>query len=72
MLIRAAPQVCLVVLPSGLTLELCYDHVEDDPPPLATDDRANRVAGERRSSSASQGVWLFHHEVLLEAKVGQG
>jgi hypothetical protein len=64
MLIRAAPQVCLVVLSSGLTLELCYDHLEDDAP---TDPEARR----RRSSSASQGVWLFHHEVVLEAKVGQ-
>jgi hypothetical protein len=70
MLIRAAPQVCLVVLPSGLTLELCYDHLEDGPP-IATGERARRDAGGRRAGSRSQGVWLFHHEVLLEAKVGQ-
>ncbi len=67
MLIHAAPQVCLVVLPSGLTLELCYDHIEDGPP----NGRANRGAPGRRVRSASQGVWLLHHEVLLEAKVGQ-
>jgi hypothetical protein len=67
MLIHAAPQVCLVVLSSGLTLELCYDHLEDGPP----NEHANQATRARRASSASQGVWLLHHEVLFEAKVGQ-
>lgn len=65
MLIRTAPQVCLVILPSGLTLELCYDHLEQ----LAANLREARGLPRRRSPS--QSVWLFRHEVLLEAKVGQ-
>jgi hypothetical protein len=66
MLIRSAPQVCLVILPSGLTLELCYDHLEKLAANLKRD--ANPPA---RKRAASQSVWLFNHEVLLEAKVGQ-
>ena len=64
MLIRSAPRVCLVILPSGLTLELCYDHVEQ----LAANLRDQTVSS--RPRKASQSVWLFRHEVLLEAKVG--
>jgi hypothetical protein len=66
MLIRSAPQVCLVILPSGLTLELCYDHLEKLAANLTRDATAPR-----RKRAASQSVWLFKQEVLLEAKVGQ-
>jgi hypothetical protein len=66
MLIRSAPQVCLVILPSGLTLELCYDHLERFAANLTRDASALP-----RKRAASQSVWLFNHEVLLEAKVGQ-
>ena len=70
MLIRSTPHTCFVILPNGLTLELCYDqrsavrreaaHDEDEP----TERR-------RAHSPASQGVWVFQEEVLLEVKVGQ-
>jgi hypothetical protein len=63
MLIRSAPRVCLVILASGLTLELCYDHLEQ----LAANLREAASGPPRK---ASQSVWLFRHEVLLEAKVG--
>jgi hypothetical protein len=66
MLIRSAPQVCLVILPSGLMLELCYDHLEK----LAT-KLTHPANAARRTRAASQSVWLLNHEVLLEAKVGQ-
>ena len=66
MLIRCTAHACFVILPNGLTLELCYDH-----------DLGLRQLGERRSdsaltpSSSSYGVWIFREEVLGEAKVGQ-
>ena len=64
MLIRSTRHACFVMLPNGLTLELFYDH---------------RLAGERgepqseleRELTASQGVWMFHEEVLVEVKAGQ-
>lgn len=63
MIIRCAPQVCLVFLPGGLTLEVCYDHAE--PPKVAADSRVQPRA------AASQSVWLLRHDVLLRAEVGQ-
>jgi hypothetical protein len=63
MVIRCAPQVCLVFLPGGLTLEVCYDHIE--PRRAAPGGSAQpRLAG-------SQSVWLLRHDVLLRAEVGQ-
>jgi hypothetical protein len=66
MLIRSAPQVCLVILPSGLTLELCYDHLEPSTPRAANENGSAPT----RSRTVSQSVWLLHQEVLLKAEVG--
>jgi hypothetical protein len=57
------------MLKNGLTLELCYD--------ISSVGQQTRAAegGERRESrgtpAASQGVWVFREEVVLEVKVGQ-
>jgi hypothetical protein len=69
MLIRSTPHACYVMLKNGLTLELCYDISSVSQKTRAAED------GERRESrgtpSASQGVWVFREEVVLEVKVGQ-
>jgi hypothetical protein len=67
MVIRSAPQVCLVIMSGGLTLELSYDHLE---PTTSRDASAN--GGDAANARApSQSVWLLNHEVLLKAAVGQ-
>jgi len=57
------------MLKNGLTLELCYDINAIGPKSSAAD------GGERRASAdfprASQGVWVYQEEVVLEVKVGQ-
>jgi len=69
MLIRSTPHACYVMLKNGLTLELCYDISNIGPKSSAAD------GGERRASAgfprASQGVWVYQEEVVLEVKVGQ-
>jgi hypothetical protein len=70
MLIRSTAHACYVELPNGLTLELCYDIHSAGSKSAA----AAAEGGERRSrgvSRASQGVWVFQEEVVLEVKVGQ-
>ena len=70
MLIRSTPHTCFVILPNGLTLELCYDQrgaVRRD----SVDEDAESSERRRMHSPASQGVWVFQEEVLLEVKVGQ-
>lgn len=62
MLIRSTHNACFVILPNGLTLELFYDQ------------RFARDRGDWRESelpTISQGVWMFHEEVLVEVTPGQ-
>jgi hypothetical protein len=69
MLIRSTPHACYVMLTNGLTLELCYDINNLGPKASAAD------GGEHHASAgyprASQGVWVYQEEVVLEVKVGQ-
>lgn len=69
MLIRSTPHACYVMLKNGLTLELCYDIHNMGPRTSAAD------GGERSASTgllrASQGVWVYQEEVVLEVTVGQ-
>ncbi|HET6335324.1 MAG TPA: hypothetical protein VFG30_18995 [Polyangiales bacterium] len=68
MLIRSTPHACYVMLKNGLTLELCYDisNVGQKSGAAAGGDRPARS-----TPLASQGVWVFQEEVVLEVKVGQ-
>ena len=70
MLIRSTPHICFVILRNGLTLELCYDQnlVSREPRAEYADD-AELFA--ERAPPASQGVWMFHEEVLFEVRAGQ-
>jgi hypothetical protein len=57
------------MLQNGLTLELCYDINNIGPRGSAADGGGgNASAGLLR---ASQGVWVYQEEVVLEVKVGQ-
>lgn len=64
MLIRSTNNACFVILPNGLTLELFYDERLDN-------DRRDSWRATGRAPTASQGVWMFHEEVLVEVKPGQ-
>jgi hypothetical protein len=68
MLIRSTPHACYVMLKNGLTLELCYDISSASQKGTAADSGERRRPG---NPSASQGVWVFQEEVVLEVKVGQ-
>ena len=63
MLIRSTPHACVVVLSSGLTLELSYDQR------VARYTRAGDDA-ELDRTPTTQGVWIFREEVVAEVKVG--
>ena len=63
MLIRSTPHACVVILPSGLTLELSYDqHVSRYAHP------GGHTEFER--VPITHGVWIFREEVVAEVKVG--
>ena len=63
MLIRSTPHACVVILPSGLTLELSYDqHVSRYAHP------GEHTEFER--APITHGVWIFREEVVAEVKVG--
>jgi hypothetical protein len=68
MLIRSTPHACYVMLKNGLTLELCYDISSAAPKTRAAEGEGRESRG---TPSASQGVWVFREEVVLEVKVGQ-
>lgn len=68
MLIRSTAHACYVELPNGLTLELCYDINSAGSKPVAAEGGERPTRGVSR---ASQGVWVFREEVVLEVKVGQ-
>jgi hypothetical protein len=57
------------MLKNGLTLELCYDIANTSPKPSAADGGEPRPL--RGLSRASQGVWVYQEEVVLEVTVGQ-
>ena len=63
MLIRSTPHACVVILPSGLTLELSYDQ-------KAARYAYSREEDELGRAPATQGVWIFREEVVAEVKVG--
>jgi hypothetical protein len=69
MLIRSTPHACYVILRNGLTLELCYDTNRVGREPRAAESGVEEKF--RPALLASQGVWVFREEVLLEVKVGQ-
>jgi hypothetical protein len=69
MLIRSTPHACYVMLKNGLTLELCYDISSVGSKQPAADSGEHETL--RRRPLASQGVWVFQEEVVLEVKVGQ-
>lgn len=71
MLIRSTPHACYVVLKNGLTLELCYDINNVSPKPAADSAHEGSERRSRGTPLASQGVWVFKEEVVLEVKVGQ-
>jgi hypothetical protein len=64
MKIHATTYACYVSLRNGLTLELTFDPA----PPQQHRSGGIRVAAERPLRSS--GVWMFHEEVLFEARVG--
>jgi hypothetical protein len=68
MLIRSTPHACYVMLKNGLTLEVCYD-ISNVSQKSGAAESGDRPA--RSTPLASQGVWVFHEEVVLEVKVGQ-
>jgi hypothetical protein len=68
MLIRSTPHACYVMLKNGLTLELCYDVSNVGQKSSAAEPGE---LSSRRAPLASQGVWVFQEEVVLEVKVGQ-
>jgi hypothetical protein len=63
MLIRSTPHACVVILPSGLTLELSYDQS------VARYTRPSEHA-ELERPPMTHGVWIFREEVVAEVKVG--
>jgi hypothetical protein len=56
------------MLKNGLTLEVCYD-ISNAGQKSGAAEGGDRPA--RSTLLASQGVWVFHEEVVLEVKVGQ-
>ena len=64
MLIRSTPHACVVILPSGLTLELSYDQT------VGRYGRSGEHA-ELERTPTTHGVWIFREEVVAEVKVGQ-
>ena len=65
MLIRSTPHACVVILPSGLTLELSYDQG------VARYTRHASEHPELDRTPTTHGVWIFREEVVAEVKVGQ-
>jgi hypothetical protein len=68
MLIRATRQVCFVVLPNGLTLELVYAPTLTGEAPRTRPKTPNSAA---TRPEASYGVWLMGERVLTEVRAGQ-
>jgi hypothetical protein len=62
--IRSTPHACVIILSSGLTLELSYDQsvarYRHQPGEYAEEERV----------PATHGVWIFREEVVAEVKVG--
>jgi hypothetical protein len=68
MLIRSTPYTCFVMLKNGLTLELVFGESVSEPT-FATD--ALRRVSPSPKTTRTQGVWMFHEEVLFDVEVGQ-
>jgi hypothetical protein len=68
MLIRSTANACLVILRSGLTLEISFDQNTRD---FAFEDNDADETRVRRAPAPSQGVWIFREEVLFEVTAGQ-
>jgi hypothetical protein len=64
MKIHSTPYACYVSLRNGLTLELTFD----SSPPQHSRNGVSRASDHPTFRSA--GVWMFHEEVLIEARIG--
>jgi hypothetical protein len=69
MLIRSTPYTCFVMLKNGLTLELVFGESVTEPT-FAT-DALRSLSPNTPKTTRTQGVWMFHEEVLFDVEVGQ-